>query len=78
MIICRVPLKGNGTKKFENFWNIALQRWVMASLVIRFFSLLIPPNLRNNFCNFVTKVNKIAKTVGFPGNFVYKLFRTLL
>ena len=22
-------------------------------------------------CNFVTKVNKIAKTVGFPGDFVY-------
>ena len=30
-----------------------------------------------NFCNFVTKVNKIAKTVGFPGNFVYKAPRTL-
>ena len=31
-----------------------------------------------NFCNFVTKVNKIAKTVGFPGNFVYKAPKTVL
>ena len=39
----------------------------MASLFIRFFSSLIPSNQRRptNFCNFVTKVNKIAKTVRF-------------
>ena len=44
---------------------IALQRWLMASHIIRFFSSLIPSNQRTNFCNFVTKVNKIAKTVNF-------------
>ena len=59
---------------------IALQQWLMASLVIRFFSSLIPSNQRRptNFCNFVTKVNKIAKLVGFPGTFVHKAFRALL
>ena len=49
----------------------------MASLVIRFYSSLIPSTQGTNFCNFVTKVNKIAKTVGFPGTFVYKAFRAL-
>ena len=39
----------------------------MASLVNRFFW------QRTNFCKFVTKVNQIAKTVGFSGNFVTKL-----
>ena len=60
--------------------HIALQRWLMASLVIRFFSSLIPSNQRRptNFCDFVTEVNKIAKTVGFPGSFVHKAFRALL
>ena len=50
----------------------------MASLVICFFSLLLPSNQRTNFCNFVTKVNEIAKTVGFPGIFVHKALRALL
>ena len=49
-----------------------VQLWLMASLVIRFFSSLIPSNQWTNFCNFATKGNKIARTVGFPGNFVYK------
>ena len=49
----------------------ALQRWIMVTHVIRFFSSLIPSNQRTNFCNLVTKVNKIAKTVEFPGKFVY-------
>ena len=56
---------------------IALQRWPMASLVIRFVSSLIPSNQRTNFCNFVTKENKIAKTIRFPGNFAYKALRAL-
>ena len=56
---------------------MALQRWLMATLVIRFFSWLIPSNQRTNFCNFVTKVNKIAKTVKFRGNFEYKALRNL-
>ena len=58
----------------------ALQRWLTLwrhLLFVYFFS-LIPSNQRTNFCNFVTKVNKIAKTVGFPGNFVYKALRALL
>ena len=48
----------------------------MASLVIRFFFSLIPSNQRrlSNFCNFVTKLNKIAKTVGFPDTFLHKVF----
>ena len=66
---------------FQNFVTpihpIALERWFMASLVIRFFSSLLLSNQRTNFCNFVTKVNKIAETVGFPGTFVYKALRTL-
>ena len=39
----------------------------MASLVIRFFSSLIPSNnvAPTDFCNFVMKVNKITKTVDF-------------
>ena len=45
----------------------------MASLVIPFFSSLIPSIQRTNFCNFATKANKIAKTVGFSDNFMYKL-----
>ena len=57
---------------------IAFQRWFMVSLVIRFFSSLIPSNQRTKFCNFVTKVNEIAKTVGFPGTFVHKAFRAVL
>ena len=44
----------------------------MASLVIRFFFSLIPSNQRTNVCNFVTKVNKITKTVEFSANVVYK------
>ena len=44
---------------------IALQRWFMASLVTRFFPSLIRSNQRTNFCNFVIKVNKIAKTANF-------------
>ena len=52
---------------------IALQRWLMASLVIRFFSSLMPSNQRTNFCNFGTKVNKIAKTVGFSGAVVHTI-----
>ena len=53
--------------------------WLRASRVIRFFSSLIPSNQRTNFCNFVTKMNKIAITVGFPAdNFVCKALRALL
>ena len=55
---------------------IALQRPLMASLVIRFFSSLIPSKQRTNFCNFVTKVYKIAKAVG-SSNFLDKALRAL-
>ena len=37
----------------------------MASLVIRFFSSLIPSNQRTNFCNFVTKAKKSQKLLDF-------------
>ena len=45
---------------------IVLQQSLMASLAIRFFSSMIRSSQRTgtNFCNFVTKVNKIAKPVG--------------
>ena len=43
----------------------ALQRWLMASLFICFFSSLIPPNQRTNFCNCVTKVKKSPKLFDF-------------
>ena len=66
---------------FQNFITtvglhpIAFQRWLMASLVTRFYFLLIslPSNQRINFCIFVKKVNKIAETARFPGNFVHKV-----
>ena len=58
---------------------IALRRWLMASLVIRFFSSLVPvpSNRRTNFWNFVTKVNKIANTVEILDDFVYKALRAI-
>ena len=76
----QLPFSPSFQKFIITVHTIALQRWLMASLVIRFFSSLMPSNPRRptNFCNFVTKVNKIAKTVGFPGTFVHKAFRALL
>ena len=74
----------NFNPHFTNFITtvhpIALQQWLMASVAIRFFSSLIPSNQRmpTNFCNFVTKVNKVAKALRFPGTFVHKAFRALL
>ena len=43
-----------------------------------FFFIGTPSNQRTNFCNFVITVNKITKTVGFPGNFVYKALRCIM
>ena len=53
----------------------------MDSLVIRFFSLLIPSNQRSertNFCNFVTKVKKSQKLLDFLVTSRTKALRTLL
>ena len=57
--------------------SVVRHPWLMTSLVNRFFSSLMPSNQRTNFCNIVTKVKKIAKAVGFPGNFVYKTLKAL-
>ena len=60
------PPTSNFKKKF--FHSILIDAaMLMASLVIYFFSSLILSNQRTNFCKFVTKMNKIAKTAGFPG-----------
>ena len=76
------PPHRNFEPPFQKFMTtvhpIALQRWLKASLVSRFFFSLIPLNQRTNFCNFVTKLNKITKAVGLTGNFVYKALRALL
>ena len=53
------------TTDYSSLHLIALLRWFMASLVIRFFSSLLPSNQCSNVnCNIVTKVHKIAKTAG--------------
>ena len=47
----------------------------MASLVIRFFSSLIPSKQCTNICNFARTVNKIAKTDEFSCTLVYKALK---
>ena len=55
-------------------------QWPLLPLPPFSAGLTVPSNQsrHTNFCNFVTKVNKIAKTVGFPGTFEHKAFGTLL
>ena len=61
------PLQPLFSKFITAIHPIALERWLIASLVVRFFPSLIRSNQcrPTNFCHFVTKVNKIAKLLDF-------------
>ena len=66
------PFKSPFQKLITTVHPIALQRWLMASLVIRVFSSLFPSTQRRLLTfQLCDKDEKDAKTVGLSGNFVY-------
>ena len=69
------PFSSPSSKLFTTVHLIALQQRLMASLLIRFNSALIPSS---QLATLRRRQTQSQKTVGFPGNFMYKALRALL